>query len=251
MDTWQGPTYGVVVRQRQVMHWRSFQHSSAGWDSQRLLSLWKIVEHDQSETLLVTFDKMAMHGEWKIAMNTYGMIDRLKIKFHWTAQNDKAHWHVFKQVPSTDSWVCRSRDDRFAQYTQWLIAFNNVAQSIPAAPNDLNGRQPVRWRSFMHSAADWNEERSLSLWKVMSSNGQEQNFVTFAGHMLHGQWCLIINHDGVVEKMMIKFHWQADDAKAQWHLFEPEANTNSWVCRSRQARSTMWLVALADVQEVL
>ena len=216
------------------------------------MNLWKIINSDKREINYVSFNNMIMHGTWEMTINIHGLVDSLNIKFHWTGIEQKARLHKFKLVHSTNSWVCRPQHRDEADWTQWLIAVTKVQDPKHAAAA-IGGlpHQVVHWCTFKHSAADWHEDRSLSLWKIVNANNQLQNQVTFDGSSMHGQWELIKNHDGVVERLLIKFHFKADEFLAQWHDFTPVVNTNSWVCHPRSTRSTMWLIALAHVEDFM
>ena len=249
----QGTAHGIVVAQQQVVHCFSFLHSAAFWKEQRPLSLWKIIESNGAEKNYVSFNNMRMHGTWWMTINPHGLVDTLNIKFHWQANEQKARMHEFRLVQSTNSWVCRPRDCANADWTQWLIAVTKVPDAMPAAAG-LGGPpdQVVHWRTFVHSPADFSENRVLSLWKSVDANGQMKNSVTFGGCQMHGQWELIRNQvTGNVERLMIKFQYEADEGRAEWHVFTPEPSTNSWVCYRHPARSSMWLIAVAHVEEVM
>lgn len=244
---------GIVVSQQHVIHCFSFMHSAAFWKEQRPLTLWKIICHDRPESNLVSFNNMTMHGHWEMTINPHGIVEDLKIRFHWNADGTKARVHKFKLVHCTNSWVCRPHNYHDADYTQWLIAVTGAQDAMPATAG-IGGppQQVVHCRSFKHSAADWAEDRTLSLWKIVATDGRVHNRVTFDGKPMHGQWELITNQDSQdVECLMIKFHFKANELEAQWHDFKPEASTNSWLCRTQLAKSTMWLIALVPVQEVM
>jgi len=125
-----------------------------------------------------------------------------------------------------------------------------MAQAIVAAQSPL-----IHWRTFMHSAGNWDTARPMSLWKQVGEDGHERRLVSFDGKVMHGNWSITEDNNGAIAILSITFHWDANEAKASWHFFEPIANTDGFHAGFKQwhqvllpARHTIMAQSIAAAQ---
>ena len=72
--------------------------------------------------------------------------------------------------------------------------------------------------------------------------------VVFNKLFVSGDWYVHTAQNGVVEHIMIKFHYTGADRKAKWHMYSPVAGTLAWM-RATDHRIFLEIVDLPAAQD--
>ena len=83
----------------------------------------------------------------------------------------------------------------------------------------------------------------------MVPNATDTRFrVVFNNLFVSGDWYVHTAQNGVLEHIMIKFHYTGADRKARWHMYSPVAGTLAW-SRTTDNRIFLEIVDLPAAQE--
>ena len=83
----------------------------------------------------------------------------------------------------------------------------------------------------------------------MVPNATDTRFrVVFNNVFVSGDWYVHSAQNGVVEHIMIKFHYTGSDRKAKWHMYSPVAGALAWM-RAADHRIFLDIIDLPAAQD--